>query len=195
MKIDRIEIINAMLKKNYKVEVDDTTPYNFNIVGIRTKDQTPNVFNDWICLIWKYKNGWEMVKFECTTEPGVFYLNNPINVRGTFVLQEGQYLNSHRLGKHKGQYEALVQANTVTGFRDGNKNSTIELDPKTLTKGNFGINIHRASATRKSTQIDKFSAGCTVIADPNDFDLFMRLIKRSKQTTFTYTLLGEDDLM
>ena len=194
MKLDRIEIINAMIKKNYKVELDDTIPYNLNIVSIRTNDQTPNVFNDWICLIWKYENGWEMVKFPCTTEPGLFYLQNPMNVRGTFILKEGQYINSHKLGKHKGQYDALVQVGIVEGFRDSNKNTTIELNPQTLQKGLYGINIHRANATKKSTKIDKWSAGCSVLASPEDFDLFMSIVKRSKQTTFTYTLLSEDDL-
>ena len=117
-----------------------------------------------------------------------------MNVRGTFVLKEGQYNNSHKLGKHKGQYDALVQVGIVEGFRDSNKNTTIELNPQTLQKGLYGINIHRANATKKSTKVDKWSAGCSVLASPEDFDLFMSIVKRSKQTTFTYTLLGENDL-
>ena len=48
---------------------------------------------------------------------------------------------------------------------------------KILKLGLFGINIHRATKWegKKSTQIDKWSAGCQVIAANDDFKLFMEI--------------------
>jgi hypothetical protein len=60
-------------------------------------------------------------------------------------------------------------------------------------EGTYGLNIHRAHASRTSTQVGKFSAGCQVFADPNEFDDFMILCRKSAElygSRFTYTLIG-----
>lgn len=198
MKLDRIEIINTMLKLNYKVELDDTKRFNFNIVGIRTNDKTPNVFNDWLCLIWKYQNGWEMIKFPITTEPGTYWLENPMNVEGTAILKEGQYIDSWKLGLHKGQYEALVQTKKVKVYRDKDKDKVAEIEGNKEFEGIFGINIHRANPDGESVNVNKWSAACQVFSNSDDFAIFINLIKRNIAITgknsFTYTLLNENDL-
>ena len=61
----------------------------------------------------------------------------------------------------------------------------------------FGINIHRASATRESTQVDKWSAGCQVVANPHEYDLLIAAVKEAIEQWgdgFTYTLINERDL-
>ena len=49
----------------------------------------------------------------------------------------------------------------------------------------------------KSVQIDKWSAGCQVIAENNDFKLFMELVNKSATlygNSFTYTLIESSDI-
>lgn len=62
----------------------------------------------------------------------------------------------------------------------------------------FGINIHRASKWGTSTQIDKWSAGCQVIANNEDFDEFMSLARKGAQlygNSFTYTLIESNNIV
>lgn len=168
--------------------------YNVNLIGVRSKDKTPNVFNDKLYVILEGDKGKELHTFSITTEPGTFYLNNPMNVKGTAVLPPGQYKRTWQLGKHKG-YDALVQSAPITVWRDNNKNNLAEKG-KTDT-GYFGINIHRANPKIRSKQVDKWSAGCQVFADPKEFEEFLRLCKRSEiiyGNSFTYTLLEEGDI-
>ena len=64
--------------------------------------------------------------------------------------------------------------------------------------GMFGINIHHASYHGTSTQVNKWSAGCQVIASIDDFNTLMSLANKSKKqygNSFTYTLLDEQDLV
>ena len=62
----------------------------------------------------------------------------------------------------------------------------------------FGINIHRANKWGTSTQIDKWSAGCQVIANNEDFLQFMTLANSAKDiwgNSFTYTLIESSDIV
>ena len=67
-------------------------------------------------------------------------------------------------------------------------------------EGIYGINIHRATKWegRKSTQIDKWSAGCQVIAANNDFKFFMEIINKAAGiwgNSFSYTLIESKDIV
>lgn len=169
--------------------------YNLNIIGFRTKDMTPNVFNDWLYVVYKDESDqWVELRYQITTDPGLYYLQNPMNVIGTAILKSGQYRSSHILGKHKGKYEALVQYKPMAVYRDTNKDSVYNMIPATLSYGVFGINIHRANEKIKSKKVEQWSAGCQVFADPSDFAMFMDLCKRSSLIwgdKFTYTLIEE----
>jgi len=66
------------------------------------------------------------------------------------------------------------------------------LDFLSPRQGMFGINIHRASATGASGEVERWSAGCQVFQDPWHFAEFMSLVKRAAEVwgpCFTYTLL------
>ena len=57
-------------------------------------------------------------------------------------------------------------------------------------------NPHRANAKSESTQIDKWSAGCQVTANPNEYDVFIQVCKEAKEIWgegLTYTLLNKND--
>ena len=171
--------------------------YNLNIIGVRHKGaKVTNHFDD--CLVVIYNTGNEKnVKrvFTCTTLPGKKAMEHPMQVKGTAILKEGQYRGAWKIGYHKGKYKALCQAKPVPVYRDGNKDDKFDLNPISIDRGIFGINIHKAGDN--STLIDGWSYGCTVLAKSLDFNALMRLAERSASifgNSFTYTLINEEDL-
>lgn len=188
----------ALAKNNYQVFSNDSKPYNLNIVGIRTNNSKPNKFDDKLCVFWNYNGNWNSMVFQVTTDPGTYWLKNPSRVAGTAILKPGQYKGSHIIGKHKGKYTALVQKGAkVSVIRDYDKDEELDFNSDRVETGYFGINIHRSNSTRSSVNVDKWSAGCTVFANPHDFDLFMDLCKQGAANwgeKFTYTLIEEQDI-
>ena len=179
----------------YKV-FDGDADYDLNIVGIRSKDTTPNVFNDLMTVHYKVKGQWFSRSWACTTDPGLYWMQNPMKVTGCAQLCLGQYRGAYKIDKHAGQYSALCQRGAeVKIFRDPDKDDTFDQNSESIVEGYFGINIHRASYRRTSTQVGKWSAGCQVLADPDDFKALMALAKKQVEVngweSFTYTLLEE----
>jgi hypothetical protein len=162
---------------------------SFHMIGVRSAADAPDQFDDKFYFINEFRNG-SMLETSCTTNPGVYWLKNFLNPEGTAVLKPGQYLDSWKLGKHKGIYEALVQAKPVTVYRDTDKDNKAEEQGKEDT-GMFGINIHRANSSAVSTIINQWSAGCQVINNPADYDKIIDLCKASGFKLFSYTLLKE----
>ena len=174
--------------------------YNLNIIGVRHKgSKVTNKFDDCLVVIYNTNDKQEVRRiFTCTTLPGKKAMEHPINVVGTAILKEGQYRGCWKIGYHKGQYKALVQAKPVTVYRDGNKDDKFDLLPRYIDKGVFGINIHKAgNSANGSTLVDGWSYGCQVLAKSIDFNALMRLVERSASiygNSFTYTLINEEDL-
>lgn len=190
-------ILKTMQRKGYKVFDDNSKPFNLNVVGIRSEDLDTNTFNDALCVFWKYKFGWNIYTMPCTTDTGLHWLKHPLNERGTAIVVPDQYRGLWQLGKHKGEYDALVQRGKIKVFRDNNKDDRLDMDGKTIEEGLFGINCHRAKDEGKSTVVGKWSAGCQVVQDDNDFEVFLSLCQHGAKewgNSFTYTLLTEQDL-
>ena len=192
-------LLKTMQRKGYKVFDDNTKPFNLNLVGIRSSDMTPDVFNDAFCVFWKYKFGWNLMTVPCTTDAGLYYLNNPLNVKGTAIVVPDQYRGLWMLGKHQGKYTAFKQKGNVKVYRDNDGDDRYDMDNATIDEGsNFGINGHRARDEDKSTVVGKWSAGCQVIQDDADFEVLMSLAEHGSEqwgNSFTYTLLTEADLV
>ena len=177
--------------------------YNLNIVGVRnsdTKNEVTNRFDDKITLSYKVNGEWKFHCFDCTTDPGTHWVENTLSDKGVAILKPGQYRSSHIIRKHQGRYEALGQHKPVKVYRDNNRDHNYDLDEKTIEEGIFGINIHRATkyAGKKSTQIDKWSAGCQVIASNDDWKLFMSICRKARVewgNSFTYTLLDSNQII
>ncbi len=189
------KLIAALIAQGYKVF---TRPFELNIVGLRSNSLLPNVFNDTINVLFKDEKGnWQLHSYEATTDPGTYWLKNPLNPQGTAILKEGQYLNSHMIGLHRNKYTALVQKNPVTVIRDMKRDGKLDFSGKE-DSGLFGINIHRALQEGTTKYIDKFSAGCQVFANAEDFNAFMELCQRHSQlygNSFTYSLLHESAIL
>ena len=170
-----------------------TRPYELNIVGLRSKCSVPNAFDDELHVFYMVNAAkWEYHVFRITTDPGTFWLNNPMQPQGTAILAEGQYLNSHALGLHRGQYKALVQVKPLIIMRDYDRNALLDFYNGKKESGQFGINLHRANKTGTTLSVDKNSAGCQVFANASDFETFLKLCEQHKSrygNTFTYTLL------
>ena len=156
------------------------------VVGVRSNADVPNKFDDLIGLIQNDNVTW----FTGTTNPGIHWLKNLLSSKGSALLKPNQYLDTWKLDLHQGKYLALCQRKPVTVYRDSNKNDKSEESNVTET-GLFGINIHRANISVISQLNDKWSAGCQVLNNPNDFNYLIAQCHKSGQKEFTYTLLKE----
>ena len=201
MKYTREQIQAAVEAKGYKwFENGD---YNVNIVGIRNSeldDKVTNKFDDKITITYKEDGEWQYHIFDCTTDPGDDYVDNPLVDKGVAILKPGQYPKSHKLRLHAGKYLALGQQKPVKVYRDGNRDSVFDLNEASVEEGIFGINIHRATGKSgsKSTRVDKWSAGCQVIGSNDDWHEFLNVCQIAKEkwgNSFTYTLLESEDIV
>ncbi|WP_102794291.1 hypothetical protein [Bowmanella denitrificans] len=171
--------------------------YNLNLIGIRSNDTKANTFNDLLCVLYKQNGQDVLLQFACTTDPGTYYRENPLNVNGTAIVKPGQYKGLWQLGRHQGKYPALVQRSEITVFRDNDGNKELNLADCVEETGYFGINLHRASEQGLASQVDKFSAGCQVIQNPDDYAMLIALCRRGAElhgNSFTYTLLTQQKL-
>jgi len=198
----REQIETAMNGKGYKYFYDTRDKsYDVNIIGIRnsaTKGRVTNAFDDKMTISYKCEEGkWHFHEYDCTTDPGTHWVENLLNSDGVAILKPGQYRGSHKIRLHQGKYEALGQKKPVTVYRDNNLNETYDYD--NATTGVYGINIHRATAksSGKSTRVDKWSAGCQVIARNSDWHEFLNICKKARDiygNSFSYTLLESKDI-
>jgi len=198
MKYTREQVRNAVKSRGYKYFEDGE--YNLNIIGIRnssTGNKITNKFDDLITLSFIVNGKWYFRQFECTTDPGIHWAKNLLNEDGVAILVPGQYSGSHMIGLHQGKYKALRQKSPLKVYRDKDKDNEYDLIKENIKQGIYGINIHHASSTGKSAQVDKWSAGCIVISDIEDFNEFMRICESSKKiwgNSFTLTLIESRDI-
>jgi len=198
----REQIETAVKAKGYKWFTSDN--YDVNIVGVRNADtngEVTNKFDDCVTLSYRDDAGeWHFHCFDATTDPGSHWTEKQLlNKNGVAILKEGQYRGSHMIGLHQGKYEALRQKKPLKVYRDGDKDGVYDFIEENVHEGIYGINIHRATSREggKSVQVDKWSAGCQVIAANNDFKLLMEVVNKAAKiwgNSFTYTLINSNDI-
>lgn len=206
METPTTEQIRAVLdRKGYKFFTSGS--YHLNIIGIRSNESASDKFDDQMHVIYRlpHNTEFEHLVAECTTDPGKYWLNNPMNVKGCAIMVPGQYIDAYQIGLHKGEYKALVQRLPILFVRDDDKNSTLDFslyrDPEKrkvhATLQIIGANIHRASAFKKALNVGMYSAACQVIQDSTKFDTLTDLaslqISSGAGMYFAYTLLEESD--
>lgn len=187
--------------KDYKFFDTPDKKLNINIIGVRRDNQGTNTFDDYLLVMYRDKEEMITQRWEATTDPGKYWLENPMNPKGTAVLIPGQYRGTWKIGKHQNSYEALVQRKPVKVWRDNNKDEVIDYESfstlNPVDEGFFGINIHRSNPYTESYVVNKWSAGCQVLKRVQDFVEFMDLCRQSSKiygNSFTYTLIDEKDL-
>lgn len=163
--------------------------FPFHLVGIRSKEDKPDVFDDHFYLF----KGEEMYQYTGTTNPGVYWLQNPMNIEGTAVMiADQQCIDAYIIGRHQGKYPCWKQAKAINFFRDNDKDNKSEVSGEgTQIHSVIGANIHRANEKLTSSKVDKWSAACQVFNNPIQFKQLMLFSENSKQKFFTYTLLSE----
>ncbi|WP_291727512.1 hypothetical protein [Bernardetia sp.] len=180
----------ALLRSGWKV---NTRPYELNIVGLRSPSVRANKFDDTIYVFYYDAKGRVVeYNFPCTTDAGTFWLENPYTPKGTAILQQGQY--AYQIGLHQGRYKALVQKGQVNIRRDYDRNAILDFYNGTLYTGYFGINIHHAKDVGTTKVVDRWSAGCQVFANIQDYNFFMSLCEKHRQLYGNHFLYGLIDM-
>ena len=191
------DIIQQYVSKDYILKNGN---YEMNIFAIRTNDNEANTFNDSIGLLFKdERKNWQLKIWDCTTDAGTFYRLTPINVNGTAIIVPGQYIGAYKIGLHK-NYEAMQQIGNMKYIRDNNRNKILDwVYDKIGYKYEVAVNatnIHHAGVD--SVTVDNWSAGCIVFKRISEFNIFMSLVKSSRDNykynnLFDFTLFEEQD--
>jgi hypothetical protein len=168
---------------------------NLNLIGLRALPGIPDRFDDLLCALWQQADGeWQSRYFAATTDPGGYHLHNPGRVNGTAIMVHDRwYPAMWRIGKHKGEYFALCQNPSRPPppvWRDADRDSSARYGGVEHTDAG-GINLHHAGVA--STVVDRWSAGCQVVAGRPAWDALWDLILKSAAVygpTFSYALIG-----
>lgn len=190
------KILSAMKAQGFRVF---TEPYQLNIVGIRADSTRANRFDDKIAVFYKDSRGrWKFKAWPATTDPGTFWLRSPMHPQGTAMMCAQQVIDGYGIALHRGKYRALCQIHkAVCVVRDYNRDETLDFGSARKMSGMFGINIHRASNSGTTKEVEKYSAGCQVFANADDFDEFIGLCETHRQfhdNYFTYSLIDLREL-
>ncbi len=189
-----ISTLKAVIHKlNYKWFEDRP-----NIIGIRTTLNVPDIFNDFLVLVYKNNLNEVLKIYPFTTDPGVAYQKKLLNSKGCAVIKPGQYENCYSLGLHqnKTDHRALIQTGPITALRDKDLdgiagNSGIE------DTGYFGCNIHGAQKAGITKNIGPWSGGGSVFPVWKDKEETMDICSKFKEHSnnkFTYTVIKELNL-
>lgn len=166
----------------------------FNLIGIRNeKGMKDDVINDRLGFFT------DTEYFLCTgtTDPSVYWTTSKErNAAGTFHLIEGYHDSIWTFGNHKG-YPALVndyrKCKPTKGWRDVNYNFTRD-SKDIIVCDYYGVNFHRMHETILMKLIGKYSAGCQVVRDINDFKTIYQKAKASGVEVFSYNLFLESEV-
>lgn len=139
-------------------EVDHCPVKLIGVRGIENEDNYLGVYDDAIFRV-IHK---DITRWEASTDPGRYWLQNPLNPKGCAKLREGLWW--YEFGQHRG-HAALIQSTVFEVERlspDGKINC--------LDKGRFGINLHSGGPGDEAEDIGRWSAGCQIIKTPTPWD-------------------------
>ena len=190
--------MSLMKAKGYVFFDGANKKLNLNLIGVRRDNQGTNEFDDFMLVLYREEELMIQKRYPITTDPGQYWLEHPMNPKGTAILVPAQYRGTWKIGKHQNSYEALVQCKPAKVWRDNNKDNIIDYNNITLIsdKGYFGINIHRSNPYDQSYLVNRWSAGCQVFKRIAEYDEFLDLCKESASiygNSFTYTLITEKE--
>ena len=168
-------------------------PDGYWILGTRSNEDAPNVFDDKGYL---FRSEQFIKVFSMTTNAGVPYLQggflkyNKVGV--AHVKANEWYHDLWAYGLHHGKMPALVQVGNILIFRDGDMDVHAEEIGKVI-KGLFGINFHSTKYDFTyhvvTPRIGEWSAGCQVVNDTETYLMIINMIKN--QHRITYCLIDE----
>jgi len=179
-----------------------TTPLSITLGGIRTKDNLSNKFNDWLFASFFTKDGGiESLILPGTTDAGLYYRMNPLNIDGTAIIKHGiqhrgayQYqnpkVNEDQRG-HRGK-EAFRQIKNMDYWRDNDRDEYLEFEGEEFTD-NFATNGHDMGTA--GNNVGKWSAGCWGSTEGN-MEMLYLIAKKQMEAglgdKFSYAMLHEN---
>lgn len=197
LEIDWFQIKKLFANHNYRFF---ERPHSLNIFGIRNENKEADKFDDIIGLAWTQKDAeGDLQKcarvFWGTLDSGAYYLQNPMDPGGAAGIVEGQYLKVWQLGKFLGQ-PALIQVTSFKVYRDANRDTILDYNPKRATSGLYGIFLHEHYQNQKIAQhVQRSSAGCVVPQDRDDhkylIDKCLRQINAGLGNTFSFSIFTQ----
>lgn len=145
-RLTNIDVIHQVAEQNsFKLFEGNKREYNLNIWNIRSNVREAGKFDDIQMIFYKNIVGrWVIELFNITTDPSELSLMNMQNPKGVAVIKKGQYFNAWTYGKHKGQYDALIQIGNITVIRDFNKDEILNIPDDVILKywsSNTGCSI------------------------------------------------------
>ncbi|MFN6571073.1 hypothetical protein [Dendronalium sp. ChiSLP03b] len=183
------KIIEYLQSQKYRIRA-------YNIVYIEGVDPDTFALNDDQIDYWNdvrsviRDDGEILLCAQATTEPGLWYTKNRLNVNGAARIAFGQHLEAWTFGKHHEQ-DALVQCGKIKVYRDRNEDGFRTNDPIDVGE-DFAINQHTTFQAPES--IGKWSAGCLVGRYPQTHAKFLQLCKDSGNKVFDTTVLDGSEL-
>ena len=179
------------LSKGYKFREEKMA---LNLHGIRSRFSQSDKFDDLGGIAWIDENGEKQhFNFWMTTDPGKYYLQNPMDKNGCIIMIPGQYIEVYGRGLHNGKYECFKQVRKMEYVRDNNKDTLLDFDlyRDPIKRAAFafwginGTNFHRAHINAILKWIGRYSAGCQVAQRPETFKKLIDL--RDKSVKFGYS--------
>ena len=194
------EILRVLTDSKFKVF---TNPYDVNLGAIRTKDNAANTFNDWLfCFCFDEDEGIIFEVVPGTTDAGLYYRLNPMQIDGTAIIQHGvQHRGAYQLQDpkkdptkrgHRGQ-KAFKQIGSMKYWRDADRDKYLDFDGAETT-ANYATNGHFMGTLGR--EVNNWSAGCwgaTVENLNKIFKVAELQIKHGYGDKFTFTLLHENN--
>lgn len=174
-----------------------------NLGAIRANNSQSDRFDDLGWCAWTDEQNMPQIQFFwLTTDPGKYWLQNPMKEAGCAIMVPGQYKEVLGVGKHNGKYECFKQLGNMAYVRDNNKDLILDFslyrDPikrsTNLFWGNVNSNVHRASEFHNVPFVGRYSAACQVVQNPNTFNKLIELRDLSVKAGFArfdYTLFEE----
>lgn len=203
-----VDVLKRTLKKLNYVWYEDRP----NIIGVRTKLDIPDVFNDLLAVVYKESGAEKMKVFCITADPGVFYQKNLLNSSGCAVIEPGQWVDAYSIGYHKGYdgtkinpktntpypaHRALILTGHIMIKRDADKDGVAGNNGAVMKGDGTGCNIHGALRADITRTIGPWSAGCQVFAAWKEKEAFIDICEKYRtlvHNKFTYTLIKEEQL-
>ena len=171
-------------------------PTTFNAFGIRNREkQGEDIWNDWIGFFTEKQD--EIYIFKGTTDPGIYWTTHPETPEGVAHLCLGYQKDIWVIDKHRGMYTALCNrwnCNPTRIWRDVNKDTSFNASIDKIESVKIGLNCHRADMLAILKYIGKYSAGCQVILNPKEFDIFITTAINSGLKKFSYFLFDKSQI-
>ena len=194
MILPKIETIHEVMRDSGMVVFDE--PFDITMGGIRTKDNGSNKFNDWLfSSFFTEKGGIMSVIVEGTTDAGLYYRENPMNVDGTAIIQHGvQHRGAYtymKKGGHRGQ-EAFRQTGKMAYWRDANRDKYLDFGGD-VRHDIFNTNGHDMGSV--GNNVGRWSGGCWGSTEENMYLLYLmanRQISHALGNKFSFAMLHEN---